>query len=383
MTRVRRRWVVLVLVAVQLGVASCGSSAPRDQQTPTAPASTATASPSGPPSTSGSPPSRLDELGEAIDGYLAAGSVDLGSIRAIQVSRQGELVAERYYRSDRAEHVEVQSVTKSVVSTLVGIALRRGELRGLDQNLAALLPQHRSVMTAAASRVTLRQLLTMCSGWTDDVDPRPAEPGLVQRILRAGPDQAPGTFRYANAPIQLVAAVLVRATGMPVLDYARRELFGPLGIATRPAYEGRAADVDSPQVIAIDRFRWLRDPDGVHAGPFGLALTAADMIKVGRLWLDGGVWNGRRLLAAEYVTAGSTNQVPELAQAAEGYGYLWWDTPLATHRAFSAVGQYGQLIAVIPDLQTVVVVSARASSSSPTPEDLRALLDTAVVPYVG
>ena len=107
------------------------------------------------------------------------------------------------------------------------------------------------------------------------------------------------------------------------------------------------------------------------------------MIKVGQLWLDGGVWNGRRLLAAEYVTAGSTNQVPELAQAAEGYGYLWWDTPLATHRAFSAVGQYGQLIAVIPDLQTVVVVSARASSSSPTPEDLRALIDTAVVPYVG
>jgi CubicO group peptidase (beta-lactamase class C family) len=167
---------------------------------------------------------------------------------------------------------------------------------------------------------------------------------------------------------------------MSTLAYARRELFDPLGIKSKPAYEGRIADADKPEVVNTNSFRWLRDPDGVHAGPYGLALTARDMVKIGELWLNGGVWHGRRILDGGYITQASTNQVPELEGKIRGYGYLWWVTPLATHRAYSAQGMYGQLITVVPDLQAVIVISSRASDTPPSIEDQLAMIDTAIVP---
>lgn len=126
-------------------------------------------------------------------------------------------------------------------------------------------------------------------------------------------------------------------------------------------------------------FRWLRDRDGVHGGPFGLALTARDMIKIGGLWLNDGVWHGRRILDANYIAQASTNQVPELEGKIRGYGYLWWHTPLATHGAYSASGRYGQLITVVPDLRAVIVISSRPSDTPPSIEDHLALMDAAIV----
>jgi CubicO group peptidase (beta-lactamase class C family) len=141
------------------------------------------AQPSGGPATSVQPTAVASssvphaELGTAIDGYIAHGSVNLQNIRAVLVSQRGELLAERYYHSDAAEHVEIQSATKSVISTLVGIG-------------------------------------------------------------------HPGTFVYSDIGPHLLSAVLGQATGMSTLAYARRELFDPLGIDSRPAFEGPIADVD-------------------------------------------------------------------------------------------------------------------------------------------
>jgi CubicO group peptidase (beta-lactamase class C family) len=372
MTWLRRWWLCSLSVLLATACLGCQTTAPP----PTAPVTTLPSS----ASTSASAPPSTNGLDQAIDDHLATGSVRLRTIRTVLVSQRNQLIAERYYDSNAAEYVEVQSVTKSVISTLIGIALASGDLTSLDQNLGQLLPQHRATMAPTSARVTLRQLLTMTSGWTDQVDPEPTRPKLVERILRQGPDGPTGTFTYANIPVQLLSAVLVKATGQSTLDYARRELFDPLGIKSRPAYEGQAADVDKPAVINTNRFRWLRDPDGIHAAPFGLALTALDMVKIGELWLNQGEWQGKRLLAADYIADASRNLVPELDQTRSGYGYLWWDTPLATEQAFSAQGQYGQLITVIPDLRAVIVVSSRASENPPTPDDLQALVDTIIVP---
>ena len=296
------------------------------------------------------------------------------------VSQRGELLAERYYHSDAAEYVELQSATKSVISTLVGIALTKGDLKSLDQTVGELLPQHRSAMSESSARTTVRQLLTMTAGWTTEYDPEPAKPQLVRRVLKAGPDGDPGTFAYAGIGPHLLSAVVAQATGISTLAYARRELFDPLGINTQPAFEGPIADADKSDVVTMNSFRWLRDPDGVHAGPFGLALTARDMIKIGELWLNRGVWQGRRILDADYIAQATTNQVPELDGKIRGYGYLWWITPLATHSSYSASGMYGQLITVVPDLRAVIVISSRASDTPPSIEDHLAMMDAAIVP---
>ena len=319
-------------------------------------------------------------VGTAIDDYLAHGAVNLQNIRAVLVSQRGELLAERYYHSDAAAYAEIQSATKSVISTLVGIALTKGDLKSLDQTLGELLPQHRSAISRSAARTTVRQLLTMTGGWTAFYDADTATPQLVRRVLAAGPEVDPGTFVYSNVGPHLLSAVLARATGLSTLAYARRELFDPLGITSQPAFEGPIAQRDNPDVVSTNSFRWLRDPDGVHAGPYGLALTARDMIKIGELWLNGGVWHGRRILDADYITQASTNQVPELEGKIRGYGYLWWVTPLATHDAYSASGRYGQLITVVPDLRAVIVISSRILDDPPSIDDHLAMMDAAIVP---
>ena len=105
---------------------------------------------------------QVSSLGPAIDDYLAHGSVNLAKVRAVVVSQQGNLLAERYYRSDAVEHLGVQQVTWSVMSTLVGIALTKGDLTSLDQTVGGLFPDQRSTMSDRSAAVTIRQLLTMC-----------------------------------------------------------------------------------------------------------------------------------------------------------------------------------------------------------------------------
>jgi CubicO group peptidase (beta-lactamase class C family) len=360
-----RSTIVALLLAVSL---ACGAHPPDGGATSVA--STATASSA----------VAHAEIGTTIDDYLAHGSVNLQNIRAVLVSQRGKLLAERYYHSDAAAYAEIQSATKSVISTLVGIALTKGDLKSLDQTLAELLPQHRSAMSKSAARTTVRQLLTMTGGWTAFYDADTATPKLVRRLVMAGPEVDPGGFVYSNVGAHLLSAVLAQVTGMSTLAYARRELFDPLGINSQPAFEGPMAQRDNPDVVSTNSFRWLRDPDGVHAGPYGLALTARDMLKIGELWLNGGVWHGRRILDADYITHASTNHVPELEGKIRSYGYLWWVTPLATHDAYSASGRYGQLITVVPDLRAVIVISSRTLDDPPGIEDHLEMMDAAIVP---
>jgi CubicO group peptidase (beta-lactamase class C family) len=202
---------------------------------------------SAPPTAVASSAAPRAQLGTAIDDYLAHGPVNLQNIRAVLVTQRGEPLAERYYHSDPAAYAEIHSATKSVISTLVGIALTRGDLRSLDQTLGELLPQHRSAMSKRSARTTVRQLLTMTGGWTAFYDADTVTPELVRRVLKAGPEVDPGTFVYSNVGPHLLSAVLAQAAGMSTLAYARRELFDPLGINSQPAFEGPIAQRDSPE----------------------------------------------------------------------------------------------------------------------------------------
>ena len=367
-----RRWsvrsmIVALLVAVSVACGAEPSGGPTKSVPPTGPANSAV---------------WQIGLGTAIDGYIAHGSVNLQNIRAVLVSQRGELLAERYYHSDAAAYAEIHSATKSVISTLVGIALAKGDLTSLDQTLGELLPQYRSAMSKSSARTTVQQLLSMTGGWTAFYDADTARPKLVRRVLMAGPEVDPGRFVYSNVGPHLLSAVLAQATGMSTLAYARRELFEPLGINSQPAFEGPIAQRDNPVVVTTNSFRWLRDPDGLHGGSYGLALTGRDMLKIGELWLNGGVWHGRRILAADYIAQASTNRVPELEGKIRGYGYLWWVTPLTAHDAYSAQGRYGQLITVVPDLRAVIVISSRLLDTATSIEDHIALMDAAIVPQL-
>lgn len=209
------------------------------------------------------------------------------TVRSLLVARHGRLVAEGYPRDprdrDRLHHV--QSVTKSVTSLLMGIALDRRAIDGLDTPLHTRMPEHFDADPDKRA-LTLRHVLTMTSGlaFDNEVDTGPfiyASGNSVANALSRPLASEPGTrFHYDDATPQLAAGLLEACTGATLEAYARAHLLGPLGIAD---------------------LRWERHADGLSFRAFGLWLRPRDLAKVGQLMLEGGAWDGRRLVPAAWI----------------------------------------------------------------------------------
>ncbi|WP_406831291.1 serine hydrolase [Pedococcus sp. KACC 23699] len=334
-----------------------------------------------------------DKITSATRTYLTnIYSPAISNVRAVLVTVDHRALVQLYRSSTPARAHDVHSVTKSVIATLVGIALSEGRLHSLDDTLATLLPQHAAEMNSTVRAITLRQLLTMTAGLPPDQANGNAPASMsgadwVGNILRTGTVAPPGrSFAYSSAGSHLLSAILTRATGMSALDYARSRLFGPLGIDSRHAVEPRTEDKGA--IAAYDKadFAWPKDPRGIQLGFAALKMSPRDMAKLGQLYLDGGRWNGRQVVPAQWVKASTTAQVGtrgDRAALAESYGYQWWVTQERGHHAFAAFGFGGQVVEVVPDLRLVVVVATEAIEPNLRWEHVRGMIADAIVPAVG
>lgn len=367
-----RRWLVVLLLSIGL-VGGCAApvSAPRPSVDPPAP------SVSRAPESSPELPNFASELESAI-------SVDqtraLDNIESVLVSVQGRLVGEHYrHEATPTTHTHVWSVAKSVVSTLAGIAIAEGKIDDLDQTVAELLPQHRRQMSAAMSRATLRQLLTMSSGLTDQiyVEQTSASDDSLRTLL-ALPLDTERFFSYSNVSAHLVAAIVAERVGMPLLSYARSRLFTPLGIETSVAYTGEETALQPSPAFLSAGFAWATTSDGRQHGCCMLKLTGRDMIKIGRLHVQDGRWNGRRLLPAGWV-----REATAASEANADYGLMWWRQSVDGRDAYAALGAFGQMILVVPKLSAVITVSSRrAGDSSVEGDKLLAMIERVIVPMI-
>lgn len=323
------------------------------------------------PAEHGMDPSLLAELD-------ARARDDFPQVNSMLVVRHGYLVYEHYWNGFTAKDGhDVRSVTKSVVSALVGIALRDGHLQSLDQTVQQLLAQHLPADADPKLRgVTLKQLLTMTSGLAGD-DPSiggdeaiwsrmAMSPDWVAHILGRQIENEPGErFAYSNATAHLLSAIVADATDQSTLAYARAELFGPLGIASDNAVELNLEwPVPAAESEAYERapVAWQTDPQGYHFGAAGLKLPSRDLAKLGYLYLNGGRWDGTQIVPADYVRDSiSAHSDPGENQH---YGYQWWVTHGPDHDTFRAQGFGGQFVLVVPDFDLVVV-----ATSDPTAKD--------------
>jgi CubicO group peptidase (beta-lactamase class C family) len=173
------------------------------------------------------------------------------------------------------------------------------------------------------------------------------------------------------------------ASGVSTLAFARARLFGPLGIASAKAPEPVFVAHPSPAMLeAYERapVAWPTDPQGYQLGFSGLKLPSRDLAKVGYLYLNGGRWDGRQVIPADYVAASTQpHSTPPPDGPGESYGYQWWVTSQARHPSFLAVGYGGQLLQVVPDLDLVVVITSDATQNR---NDARALVGQAIIPAV-
>jgi CubicO group peptidase (beta-lactamase class C family) len=296
----------------------------------------------------------------AAQAYLAK---HVPHIDSLLVVRGGYLVYE-HDAADAAALHNVKSVTKSVTSALVGIAIQAGDLENIDERLGSLLPEAFATIRDRDKRdITVRDLLTMRSGleWAEygaSAVQMTASPDWVRFVLERPLIHAPGTlFNYSTGDTQLLSAILHKLTGLSLLDYADLYLFGPLGITQR---------------------RWPADPQGISIGGAELALTPRDMAKFGYLVLNGGTWDGDQIVPAAWVRESGQYHTlfePESPEDCEtlGYGYLWWLRPQGRHESRIAVGYGGQFVYVIPDQDMVVVMTGRIDTAPPHFKDNRML----------
>ncbi len=280
------------------------------------------------------------------------------SVHSVIVYRNGTIPVERYFKPYGASTSHnTKSTSKGVISTLVGIALREGFIGSLDEPALAYFPEY-DAKDAGKLDITIRDLLTMSAGlkWRENdlnsmytffVSKR-----IAGRVLKQPLVDVPGsTFNYNTGLTHLLSVIVSRASGMSTLEFAREYLFGPLD---------------------IQNVQWDTDRDGYHIGGSELFLTPRDMMKLGVLYLNNGTYEGEQIVPADWVRESTSTQVTGSFHGAQvEYGYLWWlgiGNPLFTYldgeNAFLAMGVRGQRILVLPERDTVVVITADQHDAS-------------------
>lgn len=253
-----------------------------------------------------------------------------------------------YYHDTRAH--SMQSVSKTVTSVLLGIAIMRGNFKApLSTPVLHWFDEHKvKNLDARKRRMTLENLLTMTSGldWNEDVayadaanpsDLMEATDDWIQFVIDRPMIAEPGTvFEYSSGDAELLAHIFQAETHIDIEEYANAYLFGPLGIRT---------------------WHWKRTPLGIVDTEGGLYLRTEDLAKIGLLYLHGGTWQGQRIVSADWVRTSVSPHV----DAREGfkYGYLWWLLPYGEGKlAWTARGFGGQRLIVFADEQLIVTSTA-------------------------
>ncbi|WP_420454137.1 serine hydrolase domain-containing protein [Rubrivirga sp.] len=235
---------------------------------------------------------------------------------------------------------DVASVTKSITSTLVGIAVDEGLIESVDVPVLSFFPDvDLDSPSERLDRLTLRHLLTMTSGFCSDfaggeaqLDAMRQSDDAVRFMLNQPLLHEPGEhFAYCSGASQLLSAVVTEATGVNAEAYAESRLFGPLGIE---------------EVI------WPTDPQGNNTGWGDLFIRPTDLAKIGQLFLQRGEWEGERLVSEAWVDEATMQQV---ADGEEGYGFRWW-VPNSLPGLYEGRGRGGQRLVVWPQQELVVVM---------------------------
>ena len=290
-------------------------------------------------------------------------------IQSILVARHGKLALEEYfYGFDRERTHDSRSSGKTLAGTLVGIALDQGAKFGVDTPVYGLFPQYKEFANPdpRKQQITVEDLLTMNSGFAcdDNDDDSPGnedtmqgqdkQPDWYKYVLDLPMKYPPGNKQalYCTGGINLLGGIVKGATGMPLMEFFDRYYARPLGIRD---------------------YHMNLSPTGDAYMGGGIYLKPRDMLKLGQLYLDGGVWQGKRVLSAAWIKAATTQHsyFPANDYApGHGYGYTWhlFQATVGgkTYAEYMAQGNGGQLVMVVPELDLAAVITAGNYANFPT-----------------
>lgn len=258
------------------------------------------------------------------------------------VLRNGYLINETYFHGyDKETAHTLYSITKSILSAIVGIAIGDGYITGVDQKVRDFFPEVTLTEDLQYKKeMTIEHLLTMTSGICGDEawDELTASENVGGAIFSLAQKELPGEkFQYDSAAAHLLGILVSRATGKPLFDYAKEKLFGPLG---------------------MDSVFWGVDDQGNYNGGNDISMTPRDMLRFGYLYLNNGRWEDKQIIPADWIA-----QTPPQLRQSGAYGRLFWANEDNPEDGYEAAGFEGQYIAIFPELDMVVVVTNSANAN--------------------
>lgn len=307
------------------------------------------------------------EVIAAVDSFVEATktrpqSPDSITLHSIMILKHGNVVYEKWFNGQTAETPHPMfSVSKTFTATAVGLAISEGKLKLTDPVVNFFpdkLPEEQSENLKA---MTVRDLLTMTCGHDEEPHSQKIDSiDWVKAFLAWPVKHKPGEYYlYNSIGTYMLSAIVQNVTGEKLINYLDKRLFKPLH---------------------IDRPEWEESPQGINCGGWGLSLKTEDMAKMGQLFLQKGIWNGKQIVPADWLKEMSSYQVPsapsgtrfeELEKAGlnkdnnewvQGYGYQMW---ICRHNAFRADGFAGQYIMVFPEKDAVLVLTTMSSLYQP------------------
>jgi CubicO group peptidase (beta-lactamase class C family) len=310
---------------------------------------------------------------------------DFKKIGSVAIARNGKLVYEAYFDGDANTLRDTRSATKSITDILLGIAIDEKKLSGVDARILALLPEHAQKLQnpdPRKDRITVEDFLTMSSSFECD-DWNDASRGNEERMylvedwaqfildlpirgrMHVGEKEEPPKygryFSYCTGGVFTLSEVLQKTTGERTDHYAQEKLFAPLGITDE---------------------QWVYSPLNIPQTGGGLRLTSRDLLKLAELYLDAGVWQGRRVVSEAWVKA-STTPHAQIDEQTE-YGYLWWLKSFKSggksYPAYFMSGNGGNKVLVFPELNMCVVITSTNYGTPGMHEQTEKLLTDYILP---
>jgi CubicO group peptidase (beta-lactamase class C family) len=296
--------------------------------------------------------------------YAALDSIRSGNYPgtdSVVVVRNGKLVAEAYYNGYGRDTLhDIRSASKSITSALAGIAIDQGVISTEDSLSQLIKLDNYQNPDPRKEAIKLINLLNMNSGLAcDDWDLN--SPGQEEKIYRSSDwvkfildlpmlaDPGARQSRYCTGGVILLGNIISVRSGTNLDDFANTYLFGPLG---------------------INDMRWRRAPDGQATGGGGLWLRPRDAAKFGQLYLNQGLWQGKRIITSQWIEESKQSMTSIGASKVDGYGLLWWKRNFllraSTQTAFFAAGNGGNYIFILPEEELVVVFTASNYNSTLT-----------------
>jgi CubicO group peptidase (beta-lactamase class C family) len=277
------------------------------------------------------------------------------NVESLIVYSQGKIIFEKYYNNFNKDSLhQIQSQTKSIVALLMGIAIDKGFIKSENEPVSLYFPEYFNKDHGLKSTVTIRDLLTMSAGfeWEEMIpfnDPKNDNINMfnsghwLSYAISRPMAQKPFTgFKYNSGCPMIVAGIIEKASGMKLDEFAKKYLFGPLGIVN---------------------YRWIKDSMGFcHAGG-GLFLKPVDMVKIGLLVMNNGKWQNHQLISEGWIKK-ATDSYLSTSFDTSTYGYFWWIREMKisgkrTTKLVSAEGAGGQKLYIFPEYELIVAFTER------------------------